>query len=96
MQGSLRRRLLIGGSVLAIGALALSACTSQRDDDGGGATGDVDSTFVFGASGDPSSLDPAFASDGESFRISRQIFEGLVGVESGTADPAPMLSLIHI
>ncbi|RWR21947.1 ABC transporter substrate-binding protein [Microbacterium enclense] len=92
MQGSLRRRLLIGGSVLAIGALALSACTSQRDDDGGGATGDVDSTFVFGASGDPSSLDPAFASDGESFRISRQIFEGLVGVESGTADPAPMLA----
>ncbi|WP_431796147.1 ABC transporter substrate-binding protein [Microbacterium enclense] len=92
MQGSLRRRLLIGGSVLAIGALALSACTSQRDDDGGGATGDVDSTFVFGASGDPPSLDPAFASDGESFRISRQIFEGLVGVESGTADPAPMLA----
>ncbi|MCC4248654.1 ABC transporter substrate-binding protein [Microbacterium testaceum] len=92
MQGSLRRRLLIGGSALAIGALALSACTSQRDDDGGGATGDVDSTFVFGASGDPSSLDPAFASDGESFRISRQIFEGLVGVEPGTADPAPMLA----
>lgn len=92
MHGSLRRRLLIGGSALAIGALALSGCTSQRDDDGGGASGDVDSTFVFGASGDPSSLDPAFASDGESFRISRQIFEGLVGVESGTADPAPMLA----
>lgn len=93
MQGSLRRRLLIGGSALAIGTLALSACTSQRDDNGGGdAAGDVDSTFVFGASGDPSSLDPAFASDGESFRISRQIFEGLVGVEPGTADPAPMLA----
>lgn len=94
MLSSLRRRLLVGGATVAIGALALSGCTSQRDDDGGGgdAGGDVDSTFVFGASGDPSSLDPAFASDGESFRISRQIFEGLVGVESGTADPAPMLA----
>ncbi|MGN7970301.1 ABC transporter substrate-binding protein [Microbacterium sp. 22296] len=95
MLSTLRRRLLVGGATVAIGALALSGCTSQRDDNGGGgdaAGGDVDSTFVFGASGDPSSLDPAFASDGESFRISRQIFEGLVGVEPGTADPAPMLA----
>ncbi|SDO44104.1 peptide/nickel transport system substrate-binding protein [Microbacterium sp. ru370.1] len=94
MLSTLRRRLLVGGAAVAIGALALSGCTSQRDDNGGGgdAGGDVDSTFVFGASGDPSSLDPAFASDGESFRISRQIFEGLVGVEPGTADPAPMLA----
>ncbi|MEV8241554.1 ABC transporter substrate-binding protein [Microbacterium testaceum] len=93
MHGNLRTRVLAGGAIIAVGALALSGCTSQRDDNGGGdAGGDVDSTFVFGASGDPSSLDPAFASDGESFRISRQIFEGLVGVESGTADPAPMLA----
>jgi len=93
MLGNLRSRVLAAGATIAIGALALSGCTSQRDDNGGGdAGGDVDSTFVFGASGDPSSLDPAFASDGESFRISRQIFEGLVGVESGTADPAPLLA----
>lgn len=93
MAHTMKRRLLTGAAAIAIGALALSACTSQRDD--GGDTGestDVDSTFVFGASGDPSSLDPAFASDGESFRISRQIFEGLVGVEPGTADPAPLLA----
>ncbi len=94
MARTLRRRLLVGGAAIAIGAIALSGCTSQRDDNGGGGDtgGDVDTTFVFGASGDPSSLDPAFASDGESFRISRQIFEGLVGVEPGTADPAPMLA----
>ena len=41
---------------------------------------------------DPAGLDPAFASDGETFRVSRQIFEGLVGVEPGTADPAPLLA----
>ena len=32
------------------------------------------------------------ANDGETFRVSRQIFEGLVGVEAGTADPAPGLA----
>jgi peptide/nickel transport system substrate-binding protein len=89
----MRRRLLTGAAAIAIGAIALSACSSQRGGGGDDAeSGDVDPTFVFGASGDPSSLDPAFASDGESFRISRQIFEGLVGVEPGTADPAPLLA----
>ena len=29
---------------------------------------------------------------GESFRVSRQIFEGLVGTKPGTADPAPLLA----
>ncbi|WP_413318522.1 ABC transporter substrate-binding protein [Agrococcus sp. 1P02AA] len=78
--------------------LVLTGCVqSQRDDSGdtGGdsaAPSDVDSTFTFAASSDPSGLDPAFASDGETFRISRNIFEGLVGVEPGTADPAPLLA----
>nr|WP_189348433.1 ABC transporter substrate-binding protein [Zhihengliuella salsuginis] len=89
-----RRRLAALTATLAIGALALSACAeSQREDDGGGGgDSDVDSTFIFAASSDPQSLDPAFASDGESFRVSRQIFEGLVGVESGTPDPEPLLA----
>ncbi|GAA1929867.1 ABC transporter substrate-binding protein [Microbacterium aoyamense] len=92
MLHSTRKRWLAGAAMVAIGALALSACASQRDDSGDEGSGEVDSTFVFGASGDVSSLDPAFASDGESFRVSRQIFEGLVGVEPGTADPAPLLA----
>ncbi|MET0304181.1 MAG: ABC transporter substrate-binding protein [Microbacteriaceae bacterium] len=75
----------------AAGTLALTGCVqSERDGNAGG--GDVDSTFVFAASSDPASLDPAFASDGETFRIARQMFEGLVGVEAGTADPAPLLA----
>lgn len=52
----------------------------------------MDSTFIFAASSDPKTLDPAFAQDGESFRVSRQIFEGLVGVKEGTADPEPLLA----
>lgn len=89
-----RKRVLVGVAALAIGAMALTACSSQRGDDGDSGEGasDVDGTFVFGASADPASLDPAFAQDGETFRVSRQIFEGLVGTEPGTADPAPLLA----
>ncbi|KJL39377.1 Heme-binding protein A precursor [Microbacterium terrae] len=93
MLHSARRRLITGAAAVAVGTLVLTACASQRD--GGGSTeepGDVDTTFVFGASGDPASLDPAFASDGETFRVARQMFEGLVGTVPGTADPAPLLA----
>lgn len=87
------RRWLTGAAAIAVGAIVLSACASQRDDGGGdAAAGDVDTTFVFGASGDPATLDPAFASDGETFRVARQMFEGLVGTVPGTADPAPLLA----
>ncbi|WP_144720753.1 ABC transporter substrate-binding protein [Agrococcus jejuensis] len=86
-----RRRALaaLAGGTAAV--VALVGCV-QSDRDEPGEASDVDSTFVFAASSDPASLDPAFASDGESFRVSRQIFEGLVGVEAGTADPAPLLA----
>lgn len=79
-------------ALLAAGALlATAGCASERDDtagtdDGGGGS------FVFAASSDPVVLDPAFASDGETFRVARQMFEGLVGTEPGTADPAPLLA----
>ena len=90
----MRTRWQIVAGMLAT-ALALSACVaSERDGEGGatdGASGGRD-TFIFAASADPSSLDPAFASDGETFRVARQIFEGLVGVEPGSAEPAPLLA----
>jgi peptide/nickel transport system substrate-binding protein len=88
--GTARRALaLLIGLVLMAG---LSACVqSEREGAGGG--GDADAqTFVFAASADPGTLDPAFANDGESFRVARQIFEGLVSTEPGTPDPAPGLA----
>lgn len=98
-----RRGLKAAAATVAVSALLLTGCASQRNDEGasssGGATNStgggaaaVDSTFTFASSSDPKSLDPAFASDGESFRVSRQIFEGLVGTQPGTADPAPLLA----
>ncbi len=93
-QKSFRR---LGGVVAgtAAAALILSGCVaSERGDEApeGEASSEVDSTFVFAASSDPASLDPAFAQDGESFRVSRNVFEGLIGVKAGTADPAPLLA----
>nr|WP_297422431.1 ABC transporter substrate-binding protein [uncultured Actinotalea sp.] len=93
------RKALRTTALAAVTALALTACAeSDRDteatDEGTGSSSDGGSrdTFIFAASSDPASLDPAFANDGESFRVARQIFEGLVGTEPGTADPAPLLA----
>lgn len=70
-------------SVAAVTAMA-SCAKSQRDT--GTTTTTGDSTFTFAASSDPVMLDPAMASDGETFRVSRQIFEGLVASKPGTTD----------
>ena len=47
---------------------------------------------MFAASSDPLMLDPALASDGETFRVARQKFEGLIGAEPGTTDVEPLLA----
>ena len=73
------------------GAMILAGCAdSERDSNSN--SNESGGTFVFAGSAEPVSLDPFFASDGESFRVARQVFEGLVGTEPGTADPAPLLA----
>ncbi|MGP3968663.1 ABC transporter substrate-binding protein [Streptomyces sp. 6N223] len=66
-------------AVLAAGLILTGCAESERDDD---SSGDAE-TFVFGAPGDPASLDPSLASDGETFRVTRQAFEALLEHESG-------------
>jgi len=87
-----RGRGMTAAAIVVAGVVMLTGCVQSDRDEAATDTSDVDGTFVFAASSDPASLDPAFASDGESFRVARQIFEGLVGVEAGTADPAPLLA----
>ncbi|MEU6857846.1 ABC transporter substrate-binding protein [Glycomyces sp. NPDC046736] len=60
------------GAALALGMVA--ACSSEREGE------DLNETtpFIFGSPGDPSSMDPVFASDGETFRITRQVFDTLL------------------
>jgi peptide/nickel transport system substrate-binding protein len=50
------------------------------------------STFIFGAQGEPVDLDPAIITDGISSRITRQIYEGLVKYRGATTEVAPALA----
>ena len=66
-----RTAATLTAAVLAAATLA-SCAESQRDDSSGG--GD-DGTFVFGAAGAPEMFDPFYATDGETFRVTRQMFQ---------------------
>ncbi len=85
---SVRRTVavLAAATLLATG---LSACAESKRDTTAGATGGAAAkdTFTFGAAGAPKVLDPFYATDGETFRVARQQFEGLVAFKPGTADP---------
>jgi len=75
-------------------ALSMTACAeSQREDEGqSGNQAKSGGTMTFGAAGAPEALDPFYVTDGESFRVSRQIFDSLVTFKPGTADVAPALA----
>ncbi|MQS07348.1 ABC transporter substrate-binding protein [Streptomyces alkaliphilus] len=64
-------------------SLVATACSSERDTSDDAAPTEA---FVFGAAGNPASLDPFLASDGETFRISRQVLETLLDHESGGSE----------
>ena len=49
-------------------------------------------TFIIAGAADPTYLDPALVSDGESFRVTEQIFEGLVALKPGTTLLKPQLA----
>ncbi|CAN5212031.1 ABC transporter substrate-binding protein [soil metagenome] len=91
MQRRRKRLAAVASAVVAI--LAVSACAeSERADTDDGDPAASGGTMVFGAAGDPKVLDPAFASDGETFRVLRQIYEGLLTSEEGSAELAPALA----
>ena len=76
-------------------ALTLTACAQSDRDSGSGSTastGDTKDTITFGAAGAPELFDPFYATDGETFRVTRQMMEGLVGIKPGTADIEPELA----
>jgi peptide/nickel transport system substrate-binding protein len=75
----------------AVGLLA-TACGGDGADDDAGSDGGEPTTFVFGASEDPKTLDGAYVSDGESGRVIEQIYETLVTLEPGTTEVIPGLA----
>jgi peptide/nickel transport system substrate-binding protein len=52
----------------------------------------TNTTFIYAGAADPTYLDPALVSDGESFRIARQIYESLVQLKPGTTTLEPALA----
>ena len=83
-------------ALLAASAIALTSCASSKRNEtkssGPGGVSNTNATLTFGAAGAPATFDPFYASDGETFRVSRQIFQGLVGFKPGTAEVAPALA----
>ncbi len=91
----MKRIPLRSGLAVAAAVALLAGCAqSQRESASAGASagGTTKDTFVFAASSDPVMLDPAMASDGETFRIARQQFEGLLGTKPGTTELDPLLA----
>ncbi|BAK36624.1 putative peptide ABC transporter substrate-binding protein [Microlunatus phosphovorus NM-1] len=91
-----RNRTIFRRGIAAVAALALagtlaSCAQSQRETDSSSEQS-TSQDFVFAASSDPVMLDPAMASDGETFRIARQQFEGLISTKPGTTELEPLLA----
>ena len=73
-------------------AAAPESGSASGDASAAGGPSDPNGQIIFGAAGAPSMFDPLYATDGETFRVVRQMTEGLVGFKPGTADVEPALA----
>ena len=92
---SRRTVLSAGAAFLALGAASCTAAPAPSPSSGSpDATTPAAPTavFNFGTAAQPLGLDPALSGDVESQRITRQILEGLVGVDQTTGKPTPLLA----
>jgi peptide/nickel transport system substrate-binding protein len=91
-----RRTVIKTGAVfLALGMTSCTAVPAPSPSSGSPSTTaapEPSATFNFGTAAQPLGLDPALSSDVESQRITRQILEGLVGVDQVTGKPTPLLA----
>jgi peptide/nickel transport system substrate-binding protein len=79
-------------ALLAALALTLVVVGSSSAAHRGGTAATATGTMVYAGASDPTYLDPALVSDGESFRVTTQIFEGLVALKPGTTNVIPALA----
>jgi peptide/nickel transport system substrate-binding protein len=72
-------------AIATVSVLGLGACAdSDRDEPETGAN--TDATFIFGAEGEATTMDPTYASDSITSRLTGQIFDTLVRLTPGTTD----------
>ena len=91
-----RRRLGMAAMVVAVAILA-TACGAPPQSAGEGGAGGGDGglpadTLVWGRGGDSVSLDPANVTDGESLKVTHQIFDTLVEFKEGSTEVEPWLA----
>ncbi|MGP0222964.1 ABC transporter substrate-binding protein [Paenarthrobacter sp. NCHU4564] len=95
MASSTMRRLTKQLGALSM-ALALAACTGTPGPSPSSSTSspaaEPTATFNFGTASMPLGLDPAMTADSESYRVTRQVLEGLVGVDGGTGQTTALLA----
>src|SRR4051794_38946146 len=82
MGRKLKFGLLAAVLCLAVGAVASASVRSSS----------ASTTLVFAGASDPVIIDGPLVSEGESLRIVDQIFEGLVGLKTGTTQVVPLLA----
>lgn len=92
----LRKVLRHAVAISAVVLLAATACTAPLEQKPSPTvqepTGPKDTVFNFGTGADPMGFDPALVSDNESYRVTRQVLEGLLTVDPVTGAPAPSLA----
>jgi peptide/nickel transport system substrate-binding protein len=82
----------VRGIALKFGLVA-TACAVVAVTLGLGGGSNASTTMIFAGASDPTYLDPSLASDGETFRVTEQMFEGLVYLKPGTTKVKPRLAL---
>jgi peptide/nickel transport system substrate-binding protein len=80
-----RKKVLLFTLFAIAVAIVLVGCGSSKKSS-------KSTSFVFASSADPVLLDPALVSDGESLRITNQIFQSLVGFKPGGSEVVPQLA----
>jgi peptide/nickel transport system substrate-binding protein len=83
------RTLIMLGALVGMLSLAGAGSAAFRGEGSGKAT---PTTLVYAGASDPTFLDPMLDSDGESFRVTKQIFEGLVDLKPGSTAVGPKLA----
>ena len=79
-------------AIVGVLALVAASCGGDGGEGTGGGEPTQGGTLTFAASADPVTMDPAYASDGESLRIAEQIYEGLVRNKEGGTEIEPALA----
>ena len=82
---------LSGAGLTGVVLLGVAGCDENETVEGGGDAGGSN-TFIFGRGEDSLTLDPINATDGESLRVTSQIFDGLLDFAPESTEAIPALA----